>query len=366
MEEYKLIGISAGFEGRVIKFTTRLSIGRSDDNNLVIKQSGMSRHHAEIVVQIGKVIVKDLGSANGTNVNGEQIITREIKGGEKIRVGEAEFLFVAPTAAPVQVQPQSAPDDVDASEATAFIDMNAAVSSAPQAKKSAPSTEYVDMGKLFGGKPPEQKAPSTEYVDMRNIVTQQDKADLSQHEEKELPPELQQPDSGSTSFIDMSEMMQQVENARRASSPPPPPTAPPVAAKKNTDTRKSPYVLCFNIKGAERKFELPYGTVTLGKDKNCDVVIEDDGVSPQHARISFDGTSLLIDDMGTASGVYVNLEKVVTGRMVRPGDEILLGRFSIYCRRAVTGESQIIKVDASRPKKAGFFAWLLRLFGKGD
>lgn len=50
-----------------------LKIGRQDGNELVLTEGGVSRKHARFFVDGGKVLVEDLGSANGTYVDGERI-----------------------------------------------------------------------------------------------------------------------------------------------------------------------------------------------------------------------------------------------------------------------------------------------------
>jgi pSer/pThr/pTyr-binding forkhead associated (FHA) protein/tetratricopeptide (TPR) repeat protein len=50
-----------------------LKIGRQDGNDLVLTEGGVSRKHARFFVDGGKVVVEDLGSANGTYVDSERI-----------------------------------------------------------------------------------------------------------------------------------------------------------------------------------------------------------------------------------------------------------------------------------------------------
>jgi pSer/pThr/pTyr-binding forkhead associated (FHA) protein/tetratricopeptide (TPR) repeat protein len=50
-----------------------VTVGRSDGNTVVLTEGGVSRRHARFFEQDGKVMVEDLGSANGTFVDGEQV-----------------------------------------------------------------------------------------------------------------------------------------------------------------------------------------------------------------------------------------------------------------------------------------------------
>ncbi|KAB7760295.1 MULTISPECIES: BTAD domain-containing putative transcriptional regulator [Mycobacteriaceae] len=69
-------------------------IGRSPDNDLVVADDKVSRHHAVINNAGSTHIITDLGSANGVHVNGERIrATAELHDGDTIRVGAQVFVF---------------------------------------------------------------------------------------------------------------------------------------------------------------------------------------------------------------------------------------------------------------------------------
>jgi pSer/pThr/pTyr-binding forkhead associated (FHA) protein/tetratricopeptide (TPR) repeat protein len=55
------------------ELTGELKIGRHDSNDLVLTEGGVSRQHARLFVEGGKVLVEDLGSSNGTYVDGERV-----------------------------------------------------------------------------------------------------------------------------------------------------------------------------------------------------------------------------------------------------------------------------------------------------
>lgn len=70
-------------------------IGRGKDCDVVLTDKKVSRKNA-LITRSGNVItVKDLESANGTYVNGKKITEVVLSGGDKIRIGEAEFEFRA-------------------------------------------------------------------------------------------------------------------------------------------------------------------------------------------------------------------------------------------------------------------------------
>jgi len=89
----KLIFIGEKFGGRVYEFVVpTTSVGRGDHNTLTIHDDSVSSTHCEILVHGLEVIVRDLGSSNGTVVNGERIHRqqRELKSGQTVKFGSIE------------------------------------------------------------------------------------------------------------------------------------------------------------------------------------------------------------------------------------------------------------------------------------
>lgn len=74
---------------------TRLTIGRSPDNDIVLDQEGVSGFHAEIYTENGRSYLVDLGSINGSFVNGQRATGRhEIKAWDTIKFDVVEIEVV--------------------------------------------------------------------------------------------------------------------------------------------------------------------------------------------------------------------------------------------------------------------------------
>lgn len=75
-----------------------LTLGRESYNDIVLIDPEASRKHAQISFQAGRYVVEDLGSTNGTFVNGRQILTATtLNPGDVIEVGEmARILYQGP------------------------------------------------------------------------------------------------------------------------------------------------------------------------------------------------------------------------------------------------------------------------------
>ena len=88
-------------DGRKIPVVDGLVIGRSADCGVPLDDEKSSRHHARIVVQVGVVEVEDLGSRNGTLLNGSRVQRRMLRDGDVLTVGHSTLTFRnAETVAP--------------------------------------------------------------------------------------------------------------------------------------------------------------------------------------------------------------------------------------------------------------------------
>jgi pSer/pThr/pTyr-binding forkhead associated (FHA) protein len=67
----------------------QLNIGRDSSNEIVINDAEVSRRHSRLTFQGGKYVLEDLGSTNGTFVNGQRLAgPRVLKAGEVVSFGE--------------------------------------------------------------------------------------------------------------------------------------------------------------------------------------------------------------------------------------------------------------------------------------
>jgi DNA-binding winged helix-turn-helix (wHTH) protein len=82
-------------------------IGREPDATIQVDSPGVSRHHARILVSDGDATLEDLGSKNGTRVNGGRIATPvQLSDGDEIGLGAVSLTFrVASLASPTETVP---------------------------------------------------------------------------------------------------------------------------------------------------------------------------------------------------------------------------------------------------------------------
>jgi len=97
-----LSGASKGVKKRV---GSRLRIGKAPDNDLVLHDATVSRHHCEIVRDpSGTLVVRDLGSRNGTRVGGARVREAEIGTGITLAIGGVD-VSLQPSVEPLEVLP---------------------------------------------------------------------------------------------------------------------------------------------------------------------------------------------------------------------------------------------------------------------
>jgi len=77
----------------------KTTIGRVEDNMFQIAEPSVSSHHCEVVLRGQEVVVRDLGSTNGTFINGEKVSESPLKFGQILRLGQIE-MRLEPDVAP--------------------------------------------------------------------------------------------------------------------------------------------------------------------------------------------------------------------------------------------------------------------------
>jgi predicted component of type VI protein secretion system len=80
-------------EKRVFPFYQRLNIGRHSANDVILADRMVSKRHAVVGRVKGKIVVKDLGSRNGTFINGEKVEKAILASGDRLKIGSAVLRF---------------------------------------------------------------------------------------------------------------------------------------------------------------------------------------------------------------------------------------------------------------------------------
>jgi hypothetical protein len=94
---YVLRFISGKYQGGEfpIAVDKQILIGRSSDLDMVLVEDMVSRKHARIAMQTDQIWIEDLGSTNGTFVNGEKIKRARLKEGDRVLIGTSILKLIA-------------------------------------------------------------------------------------------------------------------------------------------------------------------------------------------------------------------------------------------------------------------------------
>ena len=232
--------------------SAELLIGRHADCDLQLSEGQASRRHAKLTVADDGAWIEDLGSANGTYVNGVQVATRmRLNSGDRVRFDIEEFDFRMPPKE--EDKPSSAPPPVDDS-ATVF-------------------------------RPPESAAVVAES------------SGVYKRPGAWADPDAMGDSSNKTKFIDPAQLKQMIDV--------PQPGAISIAAVDG------PHLQVVSGSRAGLSIKLLVGEEgmkewTIGSQSDREVQFQDSGVSALHAKIVNEGARWKLIDQMSANGTFVN------------------------------------------------------------
>ena len=153
---WQLIGLSPALADLTIDIDKSLSIGRSDSNDLVLATSQISRQHAKINRIGEQLYVQDLGSSNGTFINGERIGTEAhaLQATDELAFADLVFLVVN--------------DPVDALDDDSFLD------SLQDIENFTPTTNIHTQTKSTASVEPISPNAASNAAPVIDVVTTQD------------------------------------------------------------------------------------------------------------------------------------------------------------------------------------------------
>lgn len=96
LPRFVLKGLSGDMLGRSVPLHAAVSVGRAGECDLRLGMDGVSRVHARLTPADDHVLVEDLGSANGTWLNGRRVLREHAVHGDEIRFDAQRFQLVLP------------------------------------------------------------------------------------------------------------------------------------------------------------------------------------------------------------------------------------------------------------------------------
>lgn len=95
IEVMEVVGNSNLKKGAVVPIRGIVTIGRKNDNSIVLSDQHVSSNHARFVIKNNILFIEDLNSTNGTYVNGKKVEGKvKLFGKDEIKIGSTSFMVL--------------------------------------------------------------------------------------------------------------------------------------------------------------------------------------------------------------------------------------------------------------------------------
>lgn len=284
-------------DGQQLPVDRELILGRDPACDLVLDKGKASRRHARLSPADEGIWVEDLGSTNGTFVNGARIEQRTLlKAGDELRGGDSVFRVELPVGAATQ--------DSDATLLYS-ADADSTLKEAAPAAVKAPKPQVE--AKAESKAPPSWVLNNQQSVDGTAFISK---------------------DAMKSSLASSSANLQAQEEV----------TEPTLIG--NSDPVMG---LRFQLIGEKNKWE-------IGRSPNADVMLNDDSVSGSHAQILYENGRWKLVDLMSANGTYANGKKCLTGYLAT-GDVVRFG--AVECVFALPAGAASYAAESGEDEEGG-------------
>jgi len=319
-------------------------IGREDNIGLTIPSSAVSRRHARVTRDKDGYTLEDLGSSNGTYVNGQKLAgSRLLKSGDQIRLGQAiTLLYEAPKPAVVVDDNKTVVGMV--SSALPFSgSMQTIIGVDPRLSQPRSAVPPQLVVTIAGGNSQTHTLTSPSLTIGRldeNDIVIPSQIVSGRHARLErvngsyqlvFEPAARNPILFEGRALDGPRILKDGDQLRIGGLDP---------GMMVTITYNSP-----SEASQEVERDIVFGDKTLiqiGRDPTSDVVLASPSVSRFHAQIERVGQRYRVEDLRSSNGTFVNGERIDGPMWLKPHDTISVGQF-----RFVMGKDQLAKFDDS-------------------
>lgn len=327
-----------------------LVIGRGDASAIVVDNPAVSRNHARVTVTETGVTAEDLGSANGTRLNGQPLKGRTPLGdGDEIEVGAVRRLRVRIVAA-APASPAAEAPGADSSWRTRLV-----FAGELPPMPTLPGGELLPtVGALASAMPP--KVPASELPGRTvraapSVLVAPPISDAASGTAPEgrtlLAPPGAVPVPSGLSAQDGAPQVPAPATVAGGYDIGPPPSdlgREDVAGDRTVfmRDRASPprTVRGLQLRGATGVFTLPLGRSTVGRAPDVTVWIDSREVSRVHAVVVVDASGATVEDQGSANGTTVNGKQANGVQPLADGDRVAFGSFDFVVEVLRTGGAE--------------------------
>jgi ABC-type multidrug transport system ATPase subunit len=320
-------------------------IGRDEGVEIVISTPAVSRRHARLMMEGGNYVIEDLGSSNGTFVNGDRVIGRRtLNHGDEIRLGQAITLNYS---TPAEVD-EPAKTVVGAKPPTPVVVSHVAQTTIgdelPIAAAAGPRKLIVTVaGEASKSYNLTRSTLSIGRLDDNDIVIPSPIVS-GKHARLEAAsgggytltvlPEARNPVLCDGRIIEGSRTLRHGDILRIGGQDP------GVMVTLNYEAPSEAQQGARDIQFGEKTL------IQIGRDPSNDVVLASPSVSRFHAQIQRVGQRYRVEDLRSSNGVYVNGERVEGSLWLKADDSIRIGQYHF-----VMGKDQLAQFDESNGLK---------------
>ncbi|HBY94737.1 MAG TPA: ABC transporter ATP-binding protein [Chloroflexi bacterium] len=331
-----VLEIRHGDEVREVTLTDDpVTIGRAADSEIVLNEPLVSRRHARLEWTNGTLSLTDLGSSNGTRLNDASIepkIARPLKDGDVIEIGGVSIALRLPlTPFDATLVPSSLEQTLVPQDKTLTLAPPAAprliVTTTQATREVSLDREVLTLGR-----------------DPSNDIVVEDRVVSRRHAQLQRT-------SGGYEIVDLGGANGLTFGGTRV----------PKKVLADGDVVWIAQTVSLTYKTSADTVEMPGApqhldlrgrtTLTIGRDPQNDVALNHPAISRNHARLTQRGGAVVIEDLDSSNGTFVNGERLVVGqpRPLRPGDTIRVGPVKfIFGPETLqqVDESQDLRLDA--------------------
>lgn len=180
LPQWQVKAMTGTISGKMFIIDGTKIIGRDPGCDIVVAGAHVSRRHAELSIRSGKLWVKDLGSSNGSFINGQRNDETMLKNGDEVKFDAVIFKVVGPTdqeesfdeADMTQFRPAVAARPATPAVAPAPAPVAAAPKPALAVQKTAPAPKpaAAPVAPTPAAKPAPAQVPSTKATPLGPIV----------------------------------------------------------------------------------------------------------------------------------------------------------------------------------------------------
>lgn len=301
------------------------TVGRDNSCDLVITEGFMSRQHARITIRGDEVWIEDLGSTNGTFVNGQRIneLVR-VEHNDEIRFDTVIYYLrksIPATASDAATLVHGSTNEVEDSDATVSADDEQGAAGPAQSPiQSAVKTDEPIKGRGEG-------------------------------EVKKVPPSWLEDEASpnKTRLLSGTEIQEKLAQAARAK-----------AARNGVPSNDSDFfrLVCASGDTMGKAFSLQAEDASeskwvVGRDQDIDITIDDTSISAQHFQIIHDKGRWKVVNLMASNGTFVNGERRLScylsdGDRIGAGDMEFIFQAPDYAR---SGVKSAVTTSTKKPSK---------------